>query len=141
MRDLQATRRLRGEGKPPPELVQGVFQPEQQAGVQEEGGMYESLIKRLRGFWDGEGGPANEAADALEKAEANLAAAVQARDAAIKAASLAAEMYDLLALGPIAAAAKYGPDYTSPTDEDWLEMRKELDTAIRALAPSAGVKG
>ena len=41
----------------------------------------------------------------------------------------AAEMYDELALGPLGAAAKYGPDYTPPSDDDWLALRQELQDA------------
>ena len=42
----------------------------------------------------------------------------------------AARLYDELALSLLAAAAKYGPNYEPPTDEEWLEMRKELKQAI-----------
>ena len=34
--------------------------------------MYEELCKRLRAMWDGEGGPANEAAEVIEQLEAKV---------------------------------------------------------------------
>ena len=45
------------------------------------------------------------------------------------AAKMAADLYDQLALGPLEAAAKYGPDYEPPTDEDCLAVRNALHMA------------
>ena len=42
----------------------------------------------------------------------------------------AADFYDALALGPLDAAAKYGPDWEPPTDEQLLELRSTLNSAI-----------
>lgn len=42
----------------------------------------------------------------------------------------AMRLYDLLALGPLAAAAKYGPDFEPPTDAEYLEMRQMIKAAI-----------
>lgn len=47
-----------------------------------------------------------------------------------KACEWARDLYDQLALGPLQAAAKYGPDYTPPTDKEWLEMRGMLEAAL-----------
>ena len=41
-------------------------------GEREEAIMYEELCKRLRGMWDGEGGPANEAAEVIERLEEEI---------------------------------------------------------------------
>ncbi len=42
----------------------------------------------------------------------------------------AKRLYDLLALSPLAMAAKYGPDFEPPTDEEYLEMRAMIKAAI-----------
>ena len=42
----------------------------------------------------------------------------------------AAWLYDQLAMGPLDAAVKYGPDYMPPTDEQCLEIRQALHDAI-----------
>ncbi len=39
-------------------------------------------------------------------------------------------LYDELSLSPLEAAAKYGPDYEPATDEECLEVRRMIDTAI-----------
>ena len=44
----------------------------------------------------------------------------------------AADLYDALALGPLDAAAKYGPDWEPPTDEQMLEVRSVLAAALKA---------
>lgn len=48
----------------------------------------------------------------------------------LKACEEARNLYDHLALGTLEAAAKYGPDYEPPTDEDCLEVRDLLETVI-----------
>ncbi len=48
----------------------------------------------------------------------------------LEACKLACDFYDRLALSPLAGAAKYGPDYNPPTDEDCLEVRNMLENAI-----------
>jgi len=47
----------------------------------------------------------------------------------------ARRIYDHFSLSPLAAAAKYGPDYEPPTREEYLEMRKGLDDALTAQEP------
>lgn len=42
----------------------------------------------------------------------------------------ARNLYDHMALGSLEAAAKYGPDYEPPTDEDCLQVRGALESAI-----------
>ena len=42
----------------------------------------------------------------------------------------ARRFYDELSLSPLAAAAKYGPDYEPVTDEECLEVRRMIDVAI-----------
>jgi len=41
----------------------------------------------------------------------------------------ARDLYDHLALGPLGATAKYGPDYQPPS-EDCLKVRDALEEAI-----------
>jgi hypothetical protein len=62
-----------------------------------------------------------------EQANARLMAAAPKL---LEACRWARYLYDQLALGPLEAAAKYGPDYTPPSDEDWLKMRGMLEAAI-----------
>ncbi len=64
-----------------------------------------------------------------EKALAN-ACLIAAAPELLEACNEARHLYDELALGSLEAAAKYGPDYTPPTDEEWLEMRQQLEAAI-----------
>lgn len=47
----------------------------------------------------------------------------------------AAELYDHLAMSPLEAAAKYGPDYEPPSDAEWLEMRQMLADAVACENP------
>ena len=49
----------------------------------------------------------------------------------------AADLYDALALGPLDAAAKYGPDWEPPTDEQMLEVRSVLAAALAKEKPDA----
>jgi hypothetical protein len=44
----------------------------------------------------------------------------------------AKDLYDYIALGPMGAACKYGPehDYGRWTDEDMLKLRSDLETAL-----------
>jgi hypothetical protein len=42
----------------------------------------------------------------------------------------AAWLYDEMALGPLGAAAKYGPDYEPPTDQECLNIRQIINDAI-----------
>lgn len=42
----------------------------------------------------------------------------------------AADLYDALSLGTLEAAAKYGPDWEPPTDEQMLEVRSVLAAAL-----------
>lgn len=39
-------------------------------------------------------------------------------------------LYDQLALSPLDAAAKYGDEYEPPTDEQCLEIREMVESAI-----------
>ena len=48
----------------------------------------------------------------------------------------AARLYDHLAMGTIEGAAKYGPDYEPPSDDEWLAFREMLEDALK----SAGEK-
>lgn len=42
-------------------------------------------------------------------------------------------LYDEMAMSPLEAAAKHGPDYTPPSDEDCLEVRKALQDALSSV--------
>lgn len=42
-------------------------------------------------------------------------------------------LYDEMAMSPFEAAAKHGPDYTPPSDEDCLEVRKALQDALSSV--------
>lgn len=57
------------------------------------------------------------------------------RDDLLAACKWARDLYDQLALGPLEAAAKYGDSYIPPSDEDWLNMRTKLETAIAKAEP------
>ena len=54
----------------------------------------------------------------------------------------AKKLYDALSLGPLAAAAKYGPDWEPPDEQDMLNIRQMLDDTGRRLdAALAGKDG
>ncbi len=59
-----------------------------------------------------------------------IALACNAHDELIAACEAARELYDLLALSPLAAAAKYGPDYEPPGREGCLAVRDRLEAAL-----------
>jgi len=44
-------------------------------------------------------------------------------------------LYDELSLGPLGAAAKYGPDYESPTEDTCLEIRGLIEDALKTQPP------
>ena len=52
------------------------------------------------------------------------------RNELLAACKAARSLYDVFSLGPLEAAAKYGPDYELPTDEECLRIREQLETAI-----------
>ena len=63
----------------------------------------------------------------MQRANGYLMAAAPEMYAALK---TAAWFYDQMALSPLEAAAKYGDEYTPPSDADWLQARGELQAAI-----------
>ena len=77
-----------------------------------------------------------------KQTEANARLIAAAPDL-LKACRHAASLYDHLAMGPLQAAVKYGPDYEPPSDEDCLRTRSLLGDAIAKAtdgnpAPSPG---
>jgi len=48
--------------------------------------------------------------------------------------------YDMIALSPLEAACKYGPDWTPPDDNDALELRQLLAEAAEAAKPEGEAK-
>lgn len=72
--------------------------------------------------------------EVLPEIEANTRLIVAAPKL-LAACKVAADLYDHLSLGPLDAAAKYGPDYEPPTGEDMLAVRESLGLAIQKAEP------
>lgn len=56
--------------------------------------------------------------------------AVNSYDDTLEALEQARWLYDQLSLGSLEAAAKYGDNYEPPTDEQYLEIRRMIESAI-----------
>ncbi len=66
-------------------------------------------------------------------AEANadlIVKAVNSYDDTLEALEQARWLYDQLSLGSLEAAVKYGDNYEPPTDEQYLEIRRMIESAI-----------